>query len=103
MIHFLKNKGKILSYINKLCREHTLLLYLNDVPKEFGGSTTFPKLNITVQPKKNMALYFYNLQKNGEGHSLSLHSGDPIIGNYTKWAINGWLRAPEKFYNRDLY
>jgi len=74
-------------------REHTILLYLNDIPLIHGGGTTFTYLNITVQPIKNTALYFYNLHKNGTGHKLATHSGNPIIGNYTKWAINSWIRT----------
>jgi prolyl 4-hydroxylase len=76
-----------------LHREHTLLIYLNDVPVESGGATKFQRLNITVQPNKNSALYFYNLHKNGIGHEMALHSGEPIIGNITKWAINCWIRT----------
>ena len=71
-----------------------MLLYLNDIPEEHGGTTVFPRLNITIQPKSYTALYWKNLYSNGTGHPSALHAGRPIIGNYTKWAINCWIRTP---------
>ena len=37
-------------------RISTLVMYLNDV--EEGGETYFPKLNLSVHPRKGMAVYF---------------------------------------------
>ncbi len=76
---------------------------MNDVPKEGGGGTTFQRLNITNTPKKNNVLYFYDLHKNGTGNELSLHSGDPILGNDTvKWALPFWIRKKYIPSNEDL-
>lgn len=76
-------------------RKHTLLIYLNTLNEEDGGSTSFPKLNIKIQPKKGDALYFDNLDQNGNGNPLTLHGGDPIINDTEKWACNIWVRDKE--------
>ncbi len=74
-------------------RLHTVLIYLSNIPREFGGGTTFPLLNVTIQPKKNDMVYFSNLYANGTGDPLSLHSGDQLLTDITeKWAITSWIR-----------
>jgi len=82
-------------------RKHTFLVYLNEVKEEHGGMTSFPALNMHVQPVMGAALYFDNLHKNGEGHPKTLHGGEPIITDgVEKWACNIWIR--EKAYNRKV-
>ena len=70
-----------------------MLVYLNDIPKEFGGATYFPHLNIKIQPKKNSALYFKNVLKNQKGDQNTYHGGEALRTNHTeKWAMNIWIR-----------
>lgn len=76
-------------------RKHTLLIYLNTLNQEDGGSTSFPELNIKIYPKKGNAVYFDNLDKDGNGNPLTLHGGDPIINDTEKWACNIWIRNKE--------
>jgi len=78
--------------MNENQRWHTVLIYLNDVPKEFGGGTSFPKLQLSIQPIKNAALYFRNLDKDGKGHPDTLHAGNPLeTSEIQKYAINSWI------------
>ena len=75
-------------------REHTFLLYLNTIPKKYGGFTKFINLGIKSQPKRRMALYFQNIAKNGTYFSNTLHSGWRLFQNKNleKWALNVWIR-----------
>ena len=36
------------------------------------------------------ALFWFNLQQNGEGDKMSLHAACPVIAG-TKWALNLWI------------
>jgi hypothetical protein len=68
----------------------TCLIYLNDVPA--GGSTSFPKLGLTVQAEKGKMLIFHNVDREdySKPHPLSLHGGDPVLEG-EKWACNIWF------------
>jgi prolyl 4-hydroxylase len=72
-------------------RSKTLIMYLTDIPKEADGCTSFPNINLKVQPKRLDALYFENI-KNGKFDYNTLHAGEPIIGNYKKYICNIWDR-----------
>ena len=60
----------------------TGMLYLNDV--EQGGATIFPALQIRVEPKKGAGLLWFNLHRNENGNTKSLHAACPIIRG-EKW------------------
>eukprot|EP00854_Cymbomonas_tetramitiformis_P003460 gene3460-4346_t len=49
----------------------TLLAYLNDVPQ--GGETSFPDLNVTVNPKRGSCLMFFPAAADGEFDPRALH------------------------------
>jgi len=71
-------------------RYATILVYLND--GFIGGETEFPKLNISVIPKKGDAILFYNKTwLTRKIFTKSLHSGKPIKEG-TKWICNKWYR-----------
>lgn len=72
-------------------RNVTLLIYLNDLPDDAGGNTFFPKLNLRIKPKAGDAIYFENMN-NGKVDYNTAHSGEPIIGNHKKYAMNVWFR-----------
>jgi len=66
----------------------TFLLYLSDVEK--GGATIFPKLNISIKPIKNSALFWYSYFPNGDVDERTLHASCPVlIGE--KWVSNKWI------------
>ncbi len=69
----------------------TLLGYLCDV--EAGGSTSFPKLDVTVEAKQGRVLIFHNCRAGTDTrHPHGLHAGDPVERG-TKWAFNLWFHA----------
>ena len=68
----------------------TALIYLNDV--EDGGATYFPKLNISINPKKGNVLVFHNtISETTNINPRSLHAGMPVTSG-EKWAANLWFR-----------
>ncbi|MER2038160.1 MAG: 2OG-Fe(II) oxygenase [Solibacillus sp.] len=71
---------------NRIC---TFVLYLNDV--EEGGETYFPKLNLSVFPKKGMAVYFEYFYNDQLLNELTLHGGAPVISG-EKWIATQWIR-----------
>ena len=70
-------------------RISTLVLYLNDV--EEGGTTFFPKLNLTVCPQKGMAVYFEYFYNDPIINELTLHAGAPVVKG-EKWIATQWMR-----------
>jgi prolyl 4-hydroxylase len=77
--------------ISKGNRNKTVLVYLNDLPENSGGCTIFPIINLKVKPKKGDAIYFENMNGSNVDYN-TLHAGEEIFGNYTKYAINIWFR-----------
>lgn len=70
-------------------RISTLVMYLNDV--EQGGETFFPHLNLTVTPRKGMAVYFEYFYNDQSLNDLTLHGGAPVeVGE--KWVATQWMR-----------
>jgi len=67
----------------------TILAYMNDGMD--GGSTNFPVLNLEVKPKKNSAVFWYNVNITEGEDDRTLHGGMPVADG-EKWAINIWQR-----------
>ncbi|OMC84025.1 2OG-Fe(II) oxygenase [Viridibacillus sp. FSL H8-0123] len=70
-------------------RISTLVMYLNDV--EEGGETFFPKLNLSVSPKRGMAVYFEYFYQDASLNELTLHGSEPVIKG-EKWVATQWIR-----------
>ncbi|MED1380192.1 2OG-Fe(II) oxygenase [Bacillus mycoides] len=70
-------------------RISTLVMYLNDV--EEGGETFFPKLNLSVHPRKGMAVYFEYFYQDQSLNELTLHGGAPVTKG-EKWIATQWVR-----------
>jgi len=68
----------------------TVLVYLNDV--RIGGETVFPKINLTIQPRRGNAIVFFPATLYGELDPLALHCAQPAIEGYTKWVSQIWVR-----------
>ena len=78
-IRFAQNGGQ---------RTVTVLVYLNDVNQ--GGHTWFPNLNLSVQPKRGMALIFFPSTVDGLLDKNALHAAKPAID--TKYVSQVWIR-----------
>ncbi len=72
----------------------TALAYLNEVTD--GGSTSFPRLDVTIEPRPGRLVVFHNVADHAlrdlARHPASLHGGDPVRSG-EKWAFNLWFRA----------
>jgi prolyl 4-hydroxylase len=71
-------------------RVQTALLYLNDGYR--GGGTCFPRLELTVEPRRGDLLHFHNVGADGRGHQDSLHAGMPVTSG-EKWLLSQWIRS----------
>ena len=66
----------------------TVMFYLSDL---VGGSTAFPKMGVAATPRKGSAVFWYNLDENGQRDDLSLHGACPTALGI-KWVSNKWIR-----------
>lgn len=73
-------------------RVYTIIVYLNDLEEIDGGATHFPKLKIRTYPYKTRALCWNNLDSQGVGNPLTLHAGEPILTDRTKYILTIWTR-----------
>ena len=67
----------------------TIITYVSSV--EAGGSTDFPKANISIAPIKGDAVMFFNVLENGLPDPLTQHAGTPVIDG-DKWLATRWIR-----------
>jgi prolyl 4-hydroxylase len=70
-------------------RVATLLIYLNEVDE--GGETVFPKIGLSIVPKKGSAVYFHYGNDKGQLDRLSVHSSIPVRQG-EKWVATKWIR-----------
>ena len=76
-------------------REHSIIIYLNDLDVEDGGSTFFPIYKIRIFPRKGRAIHFKNIRTNGTKNLDTLHGGDPILGDKPKYILTAWTHNSE--------
>ncbi|HEV2112421.1 MAG TPA: 2OG-Fe(II) oxygenase [Gammaproteobacteria bacterium] len=69
-------------------RVSTVFVYLNDVAE--GGGTEFPRLGVTVDPKRAKAVKFLNCDAAGKPNPETLHAGLPVIRG-EKWLATLWF------------
>ncbi|KAH9513613.1 hypothetical protein Btru_033490 [Bulinus truncatus] len=86
-----------ISVDNYLDRLATFLFYLNDVDK--GGSTVFKDVQLSVAPRKNMALFWYNYNTSNRLDEYTNHAGCPVLHGQ-KWIANKWIRAKGNAFTR---
>jgi len=68
-------------------RHVTFFIYLDDA----DGATEFPQLGLRVQPKRNCAALWYNVDAQGRPDPRTLHAGLPPTRE--KHGINVWVRG----------
>lgn len=71
-------------------RVATFLIYLNDAYD--GGETEFTEVGFKFKARKGDALFFLNVDANGEPDSMSTHAGSPTTRG-EKWVLSLWLRG----------
>eukprot|EP00934_Nitzschia_sp_Nitz4_P002182 Nitzschia sp. Nitz4//scaffold163_size50693//37346//38395//NITZ4_006993-RA/size50693-snap-gene-0.61-mRNA-1//1//CDS//3329538046//2182//frame0 len=74
-------------------RTVTVLLYLNTV--ERGGATSFPGLQLQVQPRQGTALVFFPATVQGSLDRQALHAALPAVD--TKFVSQIWIRQSSYF------
>jgi prolyl 4-hydroxylase len=70
-------------------RTWTFMVYLSDV--EEGGTTKFPRVNTTLNPKKGQAVAWCNVFSDGKLDSDTLHQGSPVDKG-EKYIITKWFK-----------
>ncbi len=90
----------------------TVMVYLGPSTGLEGGSTTFPNINESVQPKQGRAVIWNNLKDNHCRDTNTLHMGSEVTKG-TKYVVTIWFRKPpgkdylcsdkESFHNKDFY
>lgn len=68
----------------------TAILYLND--GYIGGETSFPMLDLAVQPRTGDLLVFANVDAAQKPEPRSRHAGLPVRSGQ-KWIATRWIRA----------
>lgn len=84
----LSNENGVRFAANGGQRTVTVLVYLNDVSR--GGHTSFPSLNIEVQPRQGMALVFFPASVDGLLDKMALHAALPAVD--VKYVSQVWIR-----------
>ena len=74
-------------------RTVTVLVYLNDVAR--GGATSFPNLNLQIQPRQGMAVVFFPATLDGVLDRQALHAALPALD--TKYVSQIWIRQDMYF------
>ncbi|XP_034659779.1 prolyl 4-hydroxylase subunit alpha-1 [Drosophila subobscura] len=75
----------------------TVLLFASDV--QLGGANVFPKLKISVAPKKGNALIWHNLNNAGKPEKLISHAVCPVVLG-SRWTIYKWIKAEQQMLKR---
>jgi len=70
-------------------RVGTCVMYLGEV--EAGGATRFPSIGFEVRPKRGAALYFADIDAQGQPDVATLHAGVPVTAG-VKYIATKWLR-----------
>lgn len=71
-------------------RCYTCMVYLNDV--EAGGTTDFPMLGLSFQPRAGTLLAWNNADEEGRPNQNVLHHATPVVAG-VKYVITKWYRT----------
>ena len=56
----------------------TVIMYLNTLGEDDGGTTYFPRCNVNVRPEKGKALVFWNVMPDDRLDESTFHEGLPV-------------------------
>lgn len=71
-------------------RSWTAMAYLNAV--EEGGSTDFPRIDLSFPPQPGALLIWNNMKPDGTPNPNALHAGMPVVRG-VKYVLTKWYRA----------
>lgn len=71
-------------------RSFTAMVYLNKV--ESGGGTSFPQIDISVEPSPGALIMWNNACPDGTPNPKTLHAACPVLGG-KKYVITKWYRT----------
>ena len=71
-------------------RSFTAMAFLN--PVDEGGSTDFPRLNISIEPRPGALLIWNNADPEGVPNPWTIHAGKPVVRG-VKYIITKWYRT----------
>jgi prolyl 4-hydroxylase len=71
-------------------RSWTAMVFLNQV--EAGGTTDFPQLGLSIEPRPGALLLWNNAEADGTPNHWTLHAGRPVESG-SKYIITKWYRT----------
>ena len=71
-------------------RCYTAMIFLNEV--EEGGTTDFPDLELSFEPKEGVLLAWNNARPDGLPNLHTLHAGRPVVRG-EKYIVTQWYRT----------
>lgn len=79
----------------------TLFMYLSDVAA--GGETSFPRLNISIRPKRRMAVLWPSTLDDAllQRDDRTYHRADPVVSGL-KYGVNTWIH-PFDYHTANLW
>ncbi|TKR86888.1 hypothetical protein L596_011391 [Steinernema carpocapsae] len=89
-----KNAFKNLGTGNRIS---TVLFYMSKPEK--GGATVFTELGMAAFPTKHDALFWYNLNRDGQGDLRTRHAACPVLTG-VKWVSNKWIHERGQEFRR---
>ncbi len=72
-------------------RMFTFFVYLNDID-DGSGCTRFPRLDLKVNPQEGKAIFWRNVNGEGEVDMKTFHGGEPP-DKHVKYGLNIWIRT----------
>ena len=73
-------------------RQYSIIIYLNDLDEQDGGATHFSLYKCKFFPYKGRAIQWNNINSDKSLNKLSLHAGQPILTDKTKYILTIWTR-----------
>ena len=70
------------------------MVFLNAV--EEGGTTDFPRLGMSIEPRPGALLLWNNADPEGVPNPWTIHAGMPVVRG-VKYIITKWYRARRWF------